>query len=102
MNVAEATSYISEFIRHVQLPVYVNDALASQQPLDAQAPSPKGSWSHTDQLVTMHAGITATVTVAASADGVLWLHATDILENGCIEVHVDDEAVKEVTTDRGE
>ena len=79
INVADATTYITEFVRHVAIPVTVNGILVSQEPLDSQWPGPSPVWSDCGR-VALSGGLSATVHARAGANGQLWLDVTDVHE----------------------
>lgn len=77
INVTDATTYITSFVRHVAIPVTVNGTLVSQEPLDSQWPGPKPVWSDADRIA-LAGGLTATVQVRAGANGQLWVDITEV------------------------
>ena len=79
IDVAAATSYITEFVRHVTIPVVVNGTIVSQQPLDSQWPGPAAAWSDVGS-VDLSGELSATAHARAGSDGQLWIDITDLLD----------------------
>ena len=79
VDVAAATTYITEFVRHVAIPVTVNGVLVSQESLDSQWPGPPPEWSDTGS-VGLSGGLSATVHARAGSNGQLWVDVTDVRE----------------------
>lgn len=81
INVATATSYITDFVRYVAIPVTVNGNLVSQEPLESLWPAPKPEWSHSGK-VALPGGMSATGHVQAGANGQLWIDITEVHDSG--------------------
>ena len=79
IRVTEATAYITEFVRHVPIPVTVNGTLVSQQPLDSHQPPPPPVWSSAGS-VRLVGRLSAAVCAQAGADGQLWIDVTEFYE----------------------
>lgn len=78
IDVASATAYITDFVRHVAIPVTVNGTLISQQPLDSPWPKPSPTWSVTDNLL-FSSDLSATAHARAGAAGQIWIDITDFI-----------------------
>ena len=81
VDVDAALSYITEFVRHVAIPVTVNGELVSQQALDSQWPPPTAAWS-TAERINLSGDLEGNVDVRASNAGQLWIDVADITEAG--------------------
>lgn len=79
IDVTSATSYITEFVRYVAMPVTVNGTLVSQEPLDSLWPGPEPQWSDSGRL-TLPGDLSATGHVRAGANGQLWIDITELRE----------------------
>ena len=77
VDVAAATTYITEFVRHVAIPVVVNGTTVSQQTLDSQWPGPAAAWSDVGS-VDLSGELSATAHARAGSDGQLWMDITDL------------------------
>ena len=83
VDVARAVTYIAQFVRHVSVPVIVNGAVVSQQPLDSQWPEPQAVWTH-DGNMHLVGDLSATAHARAAANGQLWVEVAEIHQNGTI------------------
>ena len=81
VDVAQAVTYIAEFVRHVSIPVTVNGSIVSQQPLDSQWLEPQSVWSHGGHIQLV-GDLSATGRVKAAANGQLWVGIGDIYQSG--------------------
>ena len=77
IDVLSAIQYITEFVRHVSVPVFVNGDLVSQQPLDSQWPAPEAIWSESG-TITLPQGLSANVAAKSAPNGQLWIDISDI------------------------
>ena len=80
IDVATATAYITDFVRHVSIPVTVNGILVSQQPLDSQWSKPPPNWSVTGNI-RFSSALSATAHARAGTDGRIWIDITDFTED---------------------
>ena len=81
IQIADAITYITEFVRHVTIPVTVNGTLVSQQPIDSHWPGPSPVWSSVGS-VSLAGRLSATARAQAGADGRLWIDVVDVYEHG--------------------
>lgn len=79
VDVAAATTYITEFVRHVAIPVTVNGAIVSQEALDGQWPSPSAAWNSTERLALV-GDLTGDFEVRAGSGAQLWIEVTNLKE----------------------
>ena len=77
IDVFAATSYITEFVRYVAIPVTVNGILVSQKPFESQWPGPQPEWSDSGKIA-LPGGLSAIGHVRAGANGQLWINITEV------------------------
>lgn len=69
VDVSAATAYVIEFVANVDVPVYVNGRLVSQQPLDGLVPELPVAWRFEGQAVEIGPGFEADVRLTGAASG---------------------------------
>ena len=69
IDVAQATAYITEFVRFVQLPVRVNGIIVSQASLEQSVPDLAISWSWSGGAVALGQRLAANVALTGSVTG---------------------------------
>ena len=83
IDVNKAVDYITEFVRFVDVPVYVNGAIVSQAPLDEAVPPLRPlSWSWSDENVALGSRLTASVALTGSGTGEVRIDLNDINLDG--------------------
>ncbi len=84
LDVAQAITYISDFVRFVELPVHVNGNLISQTPLDLAVPELSASWRWTSQDVTMNSELVANVVLTGAGSGEVRVDLSEIRFGGTL------------------
>jgi molecular chaperone HtpG len=80
VDVGEATAYIRDFVRLVDIPVRVNGELVSQEGLETLVPPPSG---HADlQIGELQGRITGPVRMRVTDAGEAWVQAADLCFEG--------------------
>jgi molecular chaperone HtpG len=79
VDVGGAIQYISDFVRHLDIPVMVNGHVVSQQPLDALWPAPTEEWKRSER-VSLSGDLTGHVELRVTAAGQLWVNITELQE----------------------
>ena len=80
VDVAEATAYIKDFVRLVDIPVRVNGELVSQEGLETLVPPPGG---HEDiPIGELQGRVTGEVRMRVTDAGEVWVQATDFRFEG--------------------
>lgn len=82
LNVEEAINYIAEFVRFVDLPVYVNDVLLSQTPLEQAVPELLASWRWNAEAIQIGPNLTANVALTGSGTGEVRIDLSSITYGG--------------------
>lgn len=82
VNVDQAKNYITEFVAFLPIPVLVNGQLVSQKPFDSAVPTLPTSWSFQGKDVQIGATLTASIDLAASANGELRIDLGEIVFRG--------------------
>ena len=82
MNVSKAVTYISDFVRFVELPVRVNGILVSQTPFDQAVPDLVSSWRWAGQAVGLGPSLAADVALSGSGAGEVRIDLANVVFNG--------------------
>ncbi len=82
INVAEATNYITAFVRYLRIPVIVNNLLVSQVPLESGVPHPSADWELTYPDTNFAPGIQANAVLGVSKSGEVWVSLDSIRQKG--------------------
>ena len=86
MNVPQAVTYISEFVRFVELPVRVNGTLVSQTPFEQAVPNLIASWRWAGQAVNLGPNLVANVALSGSGAGEVQIELANVVFNGSLLV----------------
>lgn len=73
VNVEEAKIYIAEFVKHVDVPVMVNDELVSQQSFEATVPKPPAAWEGSEAGVGLGPELEADIELVIAKTGEVWV-----------------------------
>ncbi|GAI20061.1 unnamed protein product, partial [marine sediment metagenome] len=73
VNVEEAKIYIAEFVKHVDVPVMVNDELISQQSFEATVPKPPAAWEESEAAVGLGPDLEADIELVIAKTGEVWV-----------------------------
>jgi molecular chaperone HtpG len=76
IDVEEAISYIGDFVRLVEIPVYVNDQLVSQQGIEAQVPPPREA--EDIDAGRLEGRLSGEVRLRVTNAGEVWAHVSDL------------------------
>jgi molecular chaperone HtpG len=82
IDVAQATAYISEFVRFVELPVTVNGSVVSQVPLEQAVPALIESWRWEEKGVALGHELVADVVLTGAGSGEVQVDLSDIRLGG--------------------
>jgi molecular chaperone HtpG len=80
VNVQEASTYIADFVKLVEIPVLVNGTLVSQQGLESQVPPP-GEAQNID-AGTLEGRLTGHVRMRVTGAGEVWVHLAGLAFDG--------------------
>ena len=78
VNVAQAQNYIAEFVSLVNMPVYVNEELVSQRPIESAVPAVSEAWRFEAPLQKIGDRLTADVCLVLSNNADIWLKLTNL------------------------
>jgi molecular chaperone HtpG len=76
INVAEAIAYISDFVRLVEVPVYVNGSLVSQRGIEDQVPPPRDA--EEVDAGRLEGRLSGQVRLQLTSAGEAWAHISDL------------------------
>ncbi len=82
INVAEATSYIADFVALLEIPVTVNGRQVSGQPVERFVPRPASVWTEETPASKLGPRLTANVQIIVSQNADVWLHLRGIKWSG--------------------
>lgn len=82
IDVAQATAYISDFVRFVDLPVAVNGTVVSKVPLEQAVPKLTESWRWQRKGVALSGGIVADVVLTGASSGEVRVDVSGIMLGG--------------------
>ncbi len=82
VDVAQAVQYITEFVRFLQVPVYVNEQLVSQVDIRTAVPQPAPSWRIHARDQRIGERLRGTVELVGASSGEVWLSLTDVHWDG--------------------
>lgn len=69
INVAEAQTYISQFVAFLPIDVYVNNAKVSGQPIEDSVPALAKTWSVSEQGIDLGDGLKADIDLTGALNG---------------------------------
>ncbi|MQB46501.1 ATP-binding protein [Rhizobium sp. ICMP 5592] len=82
INLAEAKQYLREFVRLVDVPIFVNEELISQVPIDQVVPVIPTNYQQRLEVVRIGPNLQATGDIAISGNAIIRLVLTDLVWNG--------------------
>jgi len=82
INVQQARNYIAEFVSLVDLPVYVNNELISQRPVEDAVPLVPEIWRREQALEKIGERLTADLLLILSNNADIWMKLTNIVWAG--------------------
>jgi molecular chaperone HtpG len=53
VNISEATNYITEIVKHLDIPVFINGAMVSKRDIYASVPRPPTAWEYSEENATI-------------------------------------------------
>lgn len=81
LDVAQASEYVSSFVKHVPIAVYVNEQLVSQVPFDSDVPKPINPVFNVNHTGVIHGTLQGKIEVSGSASEV-WVRLSDVVYGG--------------------
>ncbi|SOD54230.1 hypothetical protein, partial [Rhizobium sp. AN6A] len=81
INLAEAKQYLREFVRLVDVPIFVNEELVSQVPLEQAVPAIPTNYHERLKAVRIGPNLQATGDIAISGNAIMRLVLTDLIWN---------------------
>jgi molecular chaperone HtpG len=78
LDIAQATAYIKEFASALPVPLHVNGALISQQPVESLVPMVPQAWQHEGQDVALGSHLVADVKIVGSQNAEIWTSLDNI------------------------
>ncbi len=78
LDIAQATAYIKEFASALPVPLHVNGALISQQPIESLVPMVPQAWEHNGQDVALGSYLIADVKIVGSQNAEIWVSLGNI------------------------
>ncbi|RUX97535.1 MULTISPECIES: ATP-binding protein [unclassified Mesorhizobium] len=82
INLVEAKRYLREFVRLVDVPIFVNEELISQVPLEQAVPAIPTNYYERLEAVRVGPNLQATGDIAISGNAIMRLVLTDLFWNG--------------------
>ncbi|NTI64161.1 ATP-binding protein [Agrobacterium rhizogenes] len=82
VNLVEAKQYLREFVQLVDVPIFVNEELISQVPMDQLVPVVATNYNEPLEAVRIGPNLQATGDVAVSGNATVRLFLTDLIWNG--------------------
>ncbi|MCZ6625087.1 MAG: ATP-binding protein [Deltaproteobacteria bacterium] len=82
VNLNAATTYIREFVRHLDIPVFVNKKLVSQEQFEATVIMPVADWTESNQDATLGPQFRADVNLVVAKTGEVGLSLSKIRYSG--------------------
>jgi molecular chaperone HtpG len=79
INVQQARNYIAEFVSLVDVPVYVNEELVSQRPIEDAVPSVPETWRVEVASQKIGDRLTADVVTVVSNNADMWIRLTNLI-----------------------
>ncbi|MDA8123952.1 MAG: ATP-binding protein [Deltaproteobacteria bacterium] len=79
INVQQARNYITEFVSLLDIPVYVNNELISQRPIEEAVPLVPETWRHDESSVKIGARLSADVLLVISNNADIWIKLNNIV-----------------------
>lgn len=81
-DINQAVSYITQFVRHLKIPVAVNGTIISNVPFETTIPSPSGEGFESKETATLTSNFVGTVRVVSPKTGEVWVSVTDMTFQG--------------------
>lgn len=78
LDIAQATAYIMEFASALPVPLHVNGALISQQPIESLVPMVPQAWEHESQDVSLGSHLIADIKIVGSQNAEIWISLSNI------------------------
>lgn len=82
INVQQARNYIADFVSLVDMPVYVNEELISQRPIEEAVPLVPETWRYEQVAQKIGDRLTADVTLVLSNNADIWLRLYNLVWSG--------------------
>lgn len=82
LDVGTALTYITEFVRFVEIPVYVNGSLVSQVPLERGVVEISTSWQWSGEKVQLGARLVADIELGGSGSGEIRVDLSNVVLDG--------------------
>ena len=79
IKVQQARNYISEFVSLLDIPVYVNNELISQRPIEEAVPLVPETWRHDQSSVKIGTRLSADVLLVISNNADIWIKLNNIV-----------------------
>jgi molecular chaperone HtpG len=79
IDVQQARNYIAEFVSLVEVPVYVNNELVSQRPIEDAVPTVPETWRTSQPLAKLGDRLSAAFDLILSNNADIWLKLTDLV-----------------------
>jgi molecular chaperone HtpG len=81
LEVVQAAEYVSSFVKHVPIAVYVNDQLVSQVPFDSDVPRPIKPVFSVNHTGVIHGTLQGKLEISGSANEI-WVRLSDVVYGG--------------------
>jgi len=81
IDVAGAIAYLESFVKHVPVPIYINEKLASMRPLEESCLPESGSWSRDFKKLKSNS-FECDLKFRISENGVVWIEIDEIILGG--------------------
>jgi molecular chaperone HtpG len=82
INVQQARNYIAEFVSLVDIPVFVNEELVSQKPIESAVPAVPETWRIEQSAQQLGERLTADIVAVLSNNADLWIKLTNLSWSG--------------------
>jgi len=82
INVAEATIYLLDFVRHLQVPVILNGTMVSKKPFEESVPPEPKTWGVAKLGCGEGQRLSCDVDIRMSESATIWLHLRNIVLSG--------------------
>jgi molecular chaperone HtpG len=82
INVQQARNYIAEFVSLIDIPVFVNEELVSQRPIESAVPLVPEAWRTQQSAEHLGERLTADTVIVLSNNADLWIKLTNLVWSG--------------------
>jgi len=78
VNISEATTYLTEIVKHLDIPVFINENMVSKRDIYSSVPRPPTAWEYSEKNAIIGPSLSCDIQIVSSANGELWVSLTNM------------------------